>query len=108
MKSKRGITKQVRLPTLDPGALVSDLRELIQSARQTVARGVNAALVALYWQVGRRIHQNILNSKRAEYGEEIVVTVSRQLSAEFGRGFAEKNLRRMVQMDAVDKGTSHE
>ncbi len=97
MKSKRGITKQVRLPTLDPGALVSDLRELIQSARQTVARGVNAALVALYWQVGRRIHQDILNSKRAEYGEEILQTLSAKLVLEFGRGFAQRNLASMVQ-----------
>ena len=40
----------------------------------------------------------MLAEKRAEYGEEIVATVSRQLSAEFGRGFAEKNLRRMVQL----------
>jgi hypothetical protein len=34
---------------------------------------------------------------RAEYGEQIVATLSRQLVAEFGRGFEEKNLRRMVQ-----------
>jgi hypothetical protein len=38
-----------------------------------------------------------LKEKRAEYGDEIVVTLSRQLALEFGRGFTEKNVRRMVQ-----------
>ena len=98
MKRKKASTGTVAPATPSPSALVTDLRELILSARQTVARGVNAALVALHWQIGRRIHQDILNAKRAEYGEEIVATVSRQLSVEFGRGFAEKNLRRMVQL----------
>jgi predicted nuclease of restriction endonuclease-like (RecB) superfamily len=98
VKPKKASTGTVAPATPNPSALVTDLRELILSARQTVARGVNAALVALHWQIGRRIHQDILNAKRAEYGEEIVATVSRQLSVEFGRGFAEKNLRRMVQL----------
>ncbi len=93
MKRKQASINTVASLPANPSALVSDLRELILSARQTVARGVNAALVRLHWQIGRRIHQDILNAKRAEYGEEIVATLSRQLSAEFGRGFAEKNLR---------------
>jgi hypothetical protein len=37
---------------------------------------VNAALVILHWQIGRRIHQDILSSKRGEYGEEIVLALS--------------------------------
>ena len=58
---------------------------------------MNAALVMLHWQIGHRVHRDILHEKRAGYGNEIVSTLSRQLSAEFGRGFAEKNLRRMLQ-----------
>ena len=77
--------------------LLKDLRELIEEARQDVARQVNLALVLLYWRVGKRIHQDILREKRAEYGEEIVPTLSAQLAEEFGEGFSEKNLRRMVQ-----------
>jgi predicted nuclease of restriction endonuclease-like (RecB) superfamily len=80
-----------------PVALLKDVRELILSTRQTVARGVNAALVALYWRIGRRIHTETLREKRAEYGQEIVVTLSRQLAQEFGTGFNDKNLRRMIQ-----------
>jgi predicted nuclease of restriction endonuclease-like (RecB) superfamily len=77
--------------------LFQDLRSLIIEARQDVARQVNSALVLLYWRVGKRIRQDILKEKRAEYGEEIVSTLSTQLVNEFGTGFAEKNLRRMVQ-----------
>jgi len=47
--------------------------------------------------VGQRIRKDILKEKRAEYGEQIVATLSQQLTEEFGEGFAEKNLRRMVQ-----------
>lgn len=70
---------------------------MILSARQTVARGANAALVALYWKVGQRIRTEILKHKRAEYGQEIVVTLSQQLSIEFGGGFSRFNLSRMIQ-----------
>jgi hypothetical protein len=80
-----------------PDGLFKDLRALIVEARQDVARQVNSALVMLYWRVGRRIRQDILKEKRGEYGEEIVPTLSAQWVSEFGTGFAEKNLRRMVQ-----------
>lgn len=96
-KPKRIPSKAVASAQPNPAALATDLRELILSARQTVARGVNAALVLLHWQIGRRIHQDILNSKRAEYGEEIVPTLSAQLTPEFGDGFSKRNLFRMVQ-----------
>ncbi len=58
---------------------------------------MNAGLVGLYWQIGRRIRQEILYEQRAEYGEEIVYALSRQLTAEYGRGFGRRNLFRMVQ-----------
>jgi hypothetical protein len=47
---------------------------------------------------GQRIHREVLGSERAAYGEQIVMTVSRQLVADYGRGYSEKNLRRMVQL----------
>ncbi len=82
------------------------MRELILAARSEVARTVNAGLTILYWQVGDRIRREILKEKRAQYGAEIVSALGRQLESEFGRGFAEKNLRRMVQFADVfpDRG----
>ncbi len=84
-----------------PAALLSELRELILGTRQTVAQVVNSALVLLYWQIGQRIRKDVLDEKRAEYGERIVHVVSAQLSAEFGRGFGERNLFRMIRFVEV-------
>ena len=95
--------KKPALPAVasKPGALAADIRQLIEVARQQVAQAVNAGLTTLYWQIGTRIRQDILKERRAEYGAEIVATLSRQLVPEFGRGFEEKNLRRMVQFAEV-------
>ena len=82
-------------------ALLSDLRELISAARQDVARQVNSTLVLLYWRVGKRIREDILNEKRAEYGEQIVSALGTQLTTEFGRGFGRRNLFRMVRFAEV-------
>ena len=81
-----------------PGSpdLLFDLRRMIEEAREAVAVTVNAGLTLLYWRVGQRIGQEILGSERAEYGAEIVSALSRQLVTEYGRGFSEKSLRRMI------------
>jgi predicted nuclease of restriction endonuclease-like (RecB) superfamily len=84
-----------------PKVLLKDLRELIVTARQDVARQVNSALVMLYWRVGKRIHQDILREKRAEYGEQIIATLSQQLMKEFGPGFTARNLANMVRFAEV-------
>ena len=60
--------------------LLTDLRDLILAARQDVARAIDSGLVALYWQIGQRIRQDILQEERAEYGKAIVVSLVRQLS----------------------------
>jgi len=58
--------------------LIKDLRKLIVQAHQDVVRSVNSSLVMLYWKIGHRIEIEVLREKRAEYGEKIVATVSRQ------------------------------
>jgi hypothetical protein len=73
-----------------PGALLADLRGLIVQAREGVARAVDSGLTTLYWHVGRRILQDILKEKRANYGDRIVSALGTQLEGEFGRGFGER------------------
>lgn len=80
-----------------PQTLVADLRQLITDARRQTTVAVNVGLTLLYWRLGDRIRHEILGAERAAYGEQILATLSRQLVAEFGRGFSEKSLRRMVQ-----------
>ncbi|MFH1287845.1 MAG: PDDEXK nuclease domain-containing protein [bacterium] len=81
--------------------LFNDIRQMIESSRSSVAVTVNAGMTMLYWQIGKRVRDEILGGKRAEYGQEIVVSLSRQLTIDYGNSFSEKNLRRMVQFADV-------
>ena len=97
--TKRKSTKRtdvVVLPAKGPSVLLADVRKLIVQAREGVARAVDSGLTTLYWHVGRRVREDILKQKRAEYGGQIVSALGRQLELEFGRGFSEKSLRHMI------------
>lgn len=74
-------------------SLFSEIKQLIEEARQTVAVAVNAATTILYWNIGRRVNNEILENKRAEYGKEVVKTLSKELTQEFGKGWSEQHLR---------------
>ena len=85
-------------PTALNNSLIGDLRQIIEQARSRVAVTVNSELTMMYWHIGERINREVLDNQRAEYGKQIVATVSRQLQAEYGaKGFEEKNIRRMMQ-----------
>jgi predicted nuclease of restriction endonuclease-like (RecB) superfamily len=85
----------------DSKKLLADLRALIGSTRTVVAQAVNVALVLLYWQVGNRTLRDVLGNKRAQYGEQILPTLSAKLVPEYGQGFSERNLARMVRFAEV-------
>jgi hypothetical protein len=78
--------------------LAGDIGRLIESTRQHVAQAAKAALTTLYWQIGTGVRQDVLKERGAEYGAEIVAAVGRRLEDRYGRGFGEKNLRRMLQL----------
>jgi predicted nuclease of restriction endonuclease-like (RecB) superfamily len=103
MKRKLALTRISRPLPGNSGlkGVLTDVRDLIVSARQSVAATVNAALTLLHWQIGKRIREDILQHQRAEYGEEIIATLSQQLEAEFGRGFGRRNLFSMVRFAEV-------
>ena len=62
-------------PTLH--TLLSDLRELVQTARARAAASVNTELVMLYWSIGERIQKDILEQARADYGQQIQTVICR-------------------------------
>ncbi|OGR42866.1 MAG: hypothetical protein A2X28_10645 [Elusimicrobia bacterium GWA2_56_46] len=76
--------------------LIGDVKTIIEASRGYVAHVVNAGMVSLYWNIGRRVSLDVLGGKRAEYGGQIVSAAGRQLSAEYGEGFSEKSLRHMI------------
>jgi predicted nuclease of restriction endonuclease-like (RecB) superfamily len=78
-------------------ALFAEITTLIEQTRGAVAAQANYALTLLFWKIGRRVNEAVLQNRRADYGKQIVVTLARQLTEKYGRNFEEKNLRRMLQ-----------
>ena len=93
------VKSEVDIP--DPSKLVSDIRQLIDEARKNLAISVNSGLTFLHWQVGKRIEIEIFKGDRAKYGTQIISVLGKQLEKDFGRGFSEKMLRRMIQFYKV-------
>ena len=73
--------------------LISEIKLLIEESKQQVATVVNTTLTMLYWNVGKKINEEILGDKRAEYGKQIVQSLAMQLQTEYGNGWNEKQLR---------------
>lgn len=84
--------------------LLNELSQIIEHGQQQVAAQVNSVLTLTYWQIGKKINEHILHNSRAEYGKKIVRQLADWLSAEFGKSFQEKNLRRMMQFAEVFPG----
>jgi len=77
---------------------VSDIRDIITRARQSVVRHVNSTMVLAYWLVGRRlVVEEQKGAARATYGEHLIERVSKEISGVFGNGFGIANLRNFRQ-----------
>ena len=78
--------------------LYREVRAILEQARSSAYRAVNAAMVQAYWQIGRVIVEHEQGGeKRAKYGETVLEGLSKRLTAEFGSGFDARNLRYMRQ-----------
>ncbi|GEM_PF-5954219 len=70
-----------------PTDLHSDLHGLISEARKRTVAAVNTELTRLYWHIGKKLRDQVLQGERAAYGGRIIISFGTSLSAEFGRGF---------------------
>jgi predicted nuclease of restriction endonuclease-like (RecB) superfamily len=77
--------------------LLDDVSALIEQSRSAIYASARSATVLLFWNIGRRVSQDVLADKRAGYGKQIVSRLATQLAAHYGRSFEVRNLRRMVQ-----------
>lgn len=77
--------------------ILNDLISIVEKAKTELVAQANSSLTIMFWQIGRRIQTDILKNDRAEYGKEIVVSLSRELTTNFGNSFKDKNIRRMIQ-----------
>jgi len=88
----------MKIAPIEHSAVLVDIRQLIDSTRHRVALAVNAELTLLYWQIGRRIRTEVLQNQRAEYGKQIIATLAQQLTADYGKGWSEKQLRHCLRI----------
>lgn len=78
---------------INTGDILQDMRKIIKVSRDNAYQAVNSALVRRNWLLGRRIAEEELNGEvRAEYGLEIIKSLSKELTDEYGRGFTKTNL----------------
>ena len=74
---------------------------LIDQARNRVATTVNQELTLLYWNIGKKINDDILKNNRADYGKSIVYDLSISLTKLYGKGFSKRNLHGFVKLHSV-------
>jgi len=60
--------------------LINELVALIEKGKNQLAYAANATMTLTYWNIGKRINNEIIDNQRAEYGKQIVVSVARQLT----------------------------
>lgn len=77
----------------ESGQLYTDVCHIIDDTRNRVAVYVNAEVCRTYWYVGKRIKEDVLYNRRAEYGKQVVRNLSIRLTDRYGRGWSEKTLR---------------
>lgn len=81
--------------------LVTEIKQLIQSAKQRAVVAVNVELTLLYWQVGKRIADEVLGGERAEYGKQVMSSLAQQLTLDYGKGWSKRNLAQMVRFSEI-------
>src|SRR5882724_11836022 len=81
---------------IDSLELYDGIRQLVLSARLTVARGVNLLQVHTNYEIGRRIVEYEQGgADRAQYGKEVIKELAQRLTSDFGNGFSKSNLEYM-------------
>lgn len=90
-----------KMTELISASLLTDVRHMIDAARARAAVAINAELTLLYWQVGRRLRNDMLGGERAGYGQQIVPALAERLTAEYGRGWSVQQLRHCMRMAEV-------
>lgn len=81
--------------------LFTEITHLIDESKKQFALAANAGITFLYWKIGNRINTEVLKNARADYGKKIVPELATELVGQYGRGFEEKSLRRMMQFAQV-------
>jgi predicted nuclease of restriction endonuclease-like (RecB) superfamily len=91
MRNKVTITKQDKL-------FFAEIAAILHKARETTYKAVNTMMVQTNWQIGKRVvEQEQKGKSRADYGDYLIVNLSRYLTDTLGKGFSEANIRNFRQ-----------
>jgi hypothetical protein len=94
--SKKGQLVKRNKDSKSYSAVLDEITDILQSARQASARAVNTVMTTVYWEIGRRVVEYEQKGEaRAAYGEKLLERLSADLGNRFGRGFGLVNLRQM-------------
>ena len=77
-------------------SLLSQISSLIDQSKKNLQSTINTAIIDLYWNIGKLIQIDVLQNKKAGYGESIIEELGISLTTEYGRGFGSKNIFHMV------------
>ena len=81
--------------------LIDSIIKLIDDARKRVAYTVNYELTMLYWKIGKRINEDVLKNKRADYGKGLVNELSKKLTERYGKGFSKRNIHNFIKFSEL-------
>ena len=77
-------------------SLYKEIVKAIDSSKKNIVTAINSEMVILYWNIGRIIKTEILQSGKAEYGQSVISNISKDLTREYGKGYSQRNLFNMV------------
>ncbi|AGF55717.1 hypothetical protein Cspa_c19510 [Clostridium saccharoperbutylacetonicum N1-4(HMT)] len=78
--------------------LYKEIVNVIDNSKKNVVMAVNSEMVILYWNIGKIIKTEILQSEKAEYGKSVISDLSKELTNEYGKGYSQANLFNMVRL----------
>ena len=76
----------------DVESVFSDISTMIYDAKNEVMLRVNTSVITLYWNIGKKLSEEVLQGKKPEYGKNIIGDLSKRLTAEYGKGYTKSNL----------------
>ena len=80
----------------DVETIFSDISTMIYDAKNEVMLRVNTSVITLYWNIGKKLSEEVLQGKKPDYGKNIIGDLSERLTAEYGKGFEKSSVFKMV------------
>lgn len=89
-------TKETKVEVNNENNIYSNIRSLIERSKQQAVKAVNSVITHTYYEIGRMIvEEDQKGNERAKYGDELIKSLSKKLTQEFGKGFSYRNLANM-------------